>query len=139
ASPYRGRPVRSGCFGGGKLSVILFLLLLLVVAATVAAVGWLLSKRGTTPLATAGAPVFSSDAAGERVYMLTGQWERIRVTGRRGSSFVYINLNVDLWAFDAPTAAPLWRKRLETEREGDMYNRHLLGLDQGVLWLLLQG
>ncbi len=43
---------------------------------------------------------------------------------------------MDLWAFDAKTAALLWRKRLKQERPGKMCGWPILGADGGTPWTL---
>lgn len=86
-----------------------------------------------------GAPVFAKVAEGERVYLLTGQWRRIRQAGRNTSGYEYTEFYVDMWAVDAATAKPVWRKRLETERGGGYLDREFLGVDGNAVWLLLHG
>lgn len=84
------------------------------------------------PVRTFGPPL----RAGDRVYLLTGQWSgRLSFSSRNRSRST--NLMVDLWAFDANLAAPLWRKRLQTERDGAMYGRQILGAEGNTMWLLV--
>lgn len=47
------------------------------------------------------------------------------------------DLFVDLWAFDVGTAKPLWRRRVQTERNGAMAGRSMLGAEGNTMWLLL--
>ncbi len=84
-----------------------------------------------------GAPVFAKTAEGERAYLLTGQWQRVRPPGKNSQAFEYTVLHVDMWALDTTTAKPVWRKRLETERGGGMIDRQFLGVDGNAVWLLL--
>jgi hypothetical protein len=97
------------------------------------------NETGYSPLGLMGAPVFAKTAEGERAYMLTGQWRLIRQPGRRTSGYEYVEFYVDMWAVDAATAKPVWRKRLETERGGGMMDREFLGVDGNAVWLLLHG
>jgi len=83
-----------------------------------------------------GGVVLTDDAAGGRLYYLTGQWEKrmSRIGGGRSSSSVRTMswLNVDLWELDAATAQPLARRRIKREKvNGDS---KALGMEQGVLW-----
>lgn len=74
--------------------------------------------------------------SGNRVFLLTGQWRtRIGLRNSTNSALRTTELFVDLWAFDARTAAPLWRQRLQTERNGAMMNRELLGAHGGIVWV----
>lgn len=102
---------------------------------------YLISKRfevtSYAPFGLFGAPVFAKTAEGDRAYLLTGQWRRIRQPGRHSSGYEYTEFYVDMWAVDAATAKPIWRKRLETERGGGMIDREFLGVDGNAVWLLL--
>ncbi len=78
---------------------------------------------------------------GDRLYLLTTQqerivplWFRLGATPRRPREL----LHADLWAFDATTANPVWRKRLRTFEGGGSILFELLGLDGGTLWLMLR-
>jgi hypothetical protein len=73
--------------------------------------------------------------------VLTTQSERIvplRWRRASDSSRARQLLHVDLWAFDARTAAPVWKKRLRTfeDRGGLMFE--VLGLDGETLWLFVR-
>lgn len=81
------------------------------------------------PVKTFGPPL----RVGNRVYLLTGQWK----TKLLDETARDTDLLVDLWAFDAGTARPVWRRRVEQERGGAMDGRALLGADGETLWLLL--
>ena len=77
---------------------------------------------------------------GDRIYLLTGQWRnRFINLARRGSEKTITDLLVDVWAFDANSAAPVWRKRLYEERGGAMQGYRILGADGDVLWVLVKG
>lgn len=87
-------------------------------------------------------PVLRSSAGGsDRVYVLTTQSERIvplRMRRRGGTGRARQLLHVDLWAFDATTAQPVWRRRLRTfEDQGDLMHT-ILGADASTLWLLVR-
>lgn len=76
---------------------------------------------------------------GDRLYFLTSQWEKrlSRVGGSRSSSSTRTIswLDVDLWALDAATAQPVFRKRIKRDKvNGDF---KALGVDQGILWARL--
>ena len=73
--------------------------------------------------------------SGDRVFLLTGQWRTLFSLDDEGPRET--DLFVDLWAFDAATAKPLWRRRLQTERNGAMAGRSILGAEGSTLWLLL--
>jgi hypothetical protein len=88
--------------------------------------GWSL-----TPARSFGSPL----RAGERVYLLTGQW-RTRIA-LMDEGPLPTELFVDLWAFDAVTAKPQWRRRVQAERNGAMAGRSILGAQGNTLWLLL--
>lgn len=83
-----------------------------------------------------GGAVRVDDEHGDRLYYLTSQWEK-RVS-RAGSSRYSSNsrttswLHVDLWALDAETAQPVFRKRLKKDKvNGDLV---AMGVEQGILW-----
>ncbi|MGZ8406528.1 MAG: PA2928 family protein [Caulobacteraceae bacterium] len=110
------------------------------VAAIAATIIWLLTNVPIASKASVeGPPVRAASAQGDRVFLLTSQWKTFRPwRGVRGSlnSPVYTDLLVDLWAFDARTGKPVWRRRLERTRSGVNMGRTLLGADNGVLWLV---
>lgn len=72
----------------------------------------------------------------DRVFLLTGQWLTVPALEEELTPAT-TDLFVDLWSFDAATAKPLWRRRLETKRNGAMTGRKILGADGDTLWLLL--
>ncbi|MCW1922323.1 hypothetical protein OKA05_07140 [Luteolibacter arcticus] len=82
-----------------------------------------------------GGPVRLKDDQGDRLYYLTSQWEkRISRVGSRSTSSRRTTswLHIDLWAIDAATAQPVFRKRLKKDKaHGDS---SAMGLEQGVLW-----
>ena len=81
--------------------------------------------------------------AGERLYVLTAQSERVvpvRITRRAprmGTPREY--LHVDLAAFDVGTARPAWTKRLRTFEDRGSLDYEILGSDGGTLWLFVRG
>ena len=81
-----------------------------------------------------GRPVRAATQAGDRVFLLTGQWKSYRPF--RGTSATYTELLVDVWAFDGATGVPASRTRLEAQRGGTNAGRALLGADRGALWVL---
>ena len=77
---------------------------------------------------------------GDRIYLLTGQWHRKFINlSDQGSERTITDLLVDVWAFDANTAAPVWRKRLYKERGGAMQGFRIFGADGDTLWVLVKG
>jgi hypothetical protein len=77
---------------------------------------------------------------GDRIYLLTGQWRsRFINLSSRSSEETITDLLVDVWAFDANTAAPVWRKRLYEERGGAMQGFRILGAEGDTLWALVKG
>jgi len=113
--------------------ILLYVLLaLLTIGGIIGAVAvffvpdWLLR-----PVKSFGPPL----RAGDRVYLLTGQWRSSMWHPDDGPTIT--DLFVDLWAFNAATAVPVWRKRLQTERNGAMDGRSILGAEGDTLWLLV--
>jgi hypothetical protein len=87
-----------------------------------------------TPPVSFGAPLRD----GNRVYMLTGQWKSIYdYTDNSSRVFTSTDLLVDVWAFDALTAKPVYRRRLQKVDHGAMQGRKILGLQNKTLWVLL--
>jgi len=77
--------------------------------------------------------------SGDRLYILTSQFNS-RIDYSMDSFQPQVkdtDLFTDLWALDVRTAAPLWRKRLRTERNAPMEHQEMLGAEGDVLWLLL--
>lgn len=82
-------------------------------------------------------PVRAATPDGDRVFVLTSQWKTYRVgTIRSGGSRYYTDLYIDIWAFDAANAKPVWRQRVTRERNGVNMGRALLGVSGGKLWVL---
>ena len=115
---------------------ILLFLLLLGGATLLWKFGRWQSQLYLTPPDILGGPVRLKDEHGERLYYLTSQWEkRISSVGgsrssssRRTTSWLFI----DLWAIDAATAQPVFRKRIKKDKvNGDEI---AMGVEQGVLW-----
>jgi len=88
-----------------------------------------------SPADVIGPPVRAGSAQGDRVYVLTSQWKTFR-SAFRSSSTSYTDLYVDVWAFDAADARPVWRHRLARDRSGVNMGRALLGAQGGTLWAL---
>ncbi|MES2475471.1 MAG: PA2928 family protein [Verrucomicrobiota bacterium] len=98
--------------------------------------GLMESKLFLSPPEILGGPVYQSDEHGDRLYFLTSQWEKriSRIGGTRYSSSRKTTswLHVDLWALDAATAQPVFRKRLKKDKvNGDLA---AMGVEQGILW-----
>jgi len=129
---------RTGCIG--KLVRVFGVMLVAgLLPLSIYLISSLFNETGFSPLGLMGAPVFATIDEGERAYLLTGQWRRVRPPGRHNSGYEYVEFYVDMWAVDAATAKPVWRKRLETERGGGMIDREFLGVDSNAIWLLLHG
>ena len=102
---------------------------------------WMMARERLSDTGRLGPLVRVTTETSDRVYLLTGQWRTIVFTSGRNVSNTRIvtDLFTDLWAFDAKELKPLWRRRLETEEDGAMYGREILGAEGGLLWLMLQG
>ncbi len=125
--------------GGAARRVVFALSTLGFVALAIYMIASVFIEKGFSPLGMFGAPIFVTEQGGGRAYFLTGQWRTFRTVSRGASSGqVTTYFYVDLWAVDAATAKPLWRKRLESERGGGMSDRTLLGADSGTLWLMIK-
>lgn len=138
----RSQTLYSDRRGSASKRLLLGFTLMLLVPALLLFLAWLLTIREITPVYLLSPPVIAAEGDSARIYLLTGQIHRYRLTstGRRfNSSTIITNLYVDLWAIDAASMKPLWRNRLQTERNGAMSDRTLLGVDRGVVWLLMQG
>lgn len=119
------------------------LLLLLVGTLTLAGVllyGLFRSGASYTDARMMGAPVRAQTAAGDRVYVATGQWRTFTLTtGRYVSSTVRTTkLLIDLWTFDE-RAQPVKRVRLLEQEDGAMADVALLGAVSDTLWIFLKG
>jgi hypothetical protein len=97
------------------------------------------TRHFLSPPDVRGGPVRIADASGDRVYLLTTQWQKRqlynsgRAVSRHGRTVAQVN--VDLWAFDAATARPVFRRRIrEAKINGDAA---AMGVDQGVMWARL--
>jgi hypothetical protein len=126
-------------FGGAARRLVFGLSTLGFVLLAIYMIASMFIERGYSPLGLFGAPVFVKDAGEGRAYFLTGQWRTFR-TASKGTSTKQVTtyFYVDLWAVDAATAKPLWRKRVDAERGGGMSDRTLLGVDGGTLWLMIR-
>ncbi|MBM3485387.1 MAG: hypothetical protein FJX67_01965 [Alphaproteobacteria bacterium] len=106
---------------GGRRAILAIALLLAVVGIGTAVWALLDGRRLTAP-ETLGPPIRITTPAGDRVFLLTGQWVtwHERAGSGRTSAIVrtITDLHVELWAFDAASAATLWRRRIETQRDG---------------------
>jgi hypothetical protein len=112
------------------------LILLLIGGVAVFLLGRWESKLSLTPPDILGGPVRVADEHGDRLYYLTSQWEKriSRVGGARYSSSRRTTswLFIDLWALDAATAQPVFRKRIKKDKvNGDEI---AMGVEQGILW-----
>jgi hypothetical protein len=114
--------------------------LILIGILLLGAVLWMFGRDSSriflAPAEILGGPVRVVDARGDRLYYLTSQWEKrlSRFGGPRSSSGTRTVgwLNVDLWALDAATAQPAFRKRLKRDKvNGDTA---AMGVEQGVMW-----
>ena len=116
------------------------LLMLLFIAGSLAVI-FVVRSAGLSPLGALGPVLHMETPDGGRAYMLTGQWRTYTLTTGRHvtNTSVRSDLYVDLWAFSARDAKPIWRKRLQTEPGGAMYSRQILGGDGNTIWLLFQG
>ena len=97
------------------------------------------TRHFLTPPDVSGGPVRIADASGDRVYLLTTQWQKRQLffSGRAVSSRgrTVSQLNVDLWVLDAATAQLVFRRRIrEAEVNADAA---AMGVDQGVMWARL--
>lgn len=91
-----------------------------------------------------GPVVHVSAAAPEtegRVILLTGQWETIlNRTGRTTSTWsTRTYLLIDLWAVSDRDGRTLWRRRLQKIRDGGILGRRIVGAQDGVVWLVIEG
>ncbi len=94
-------------------------------------------KRILSPADMRGAPL----RAGDRVYVLTTQSERIIPMRLRLNSTPQEPrqvLHADMWAFDTATAKPLWRKRLRTFEDRDRIDFAMLGADGNTIWVMMR-
>lgn len=89
-----------------------------------------------SPATALGSPVRAETPDGDRVYVMTSQWNTFNVLGRRTNRPSYTDLYIDVWAFDAADARPVWRTRVVKQRSGVNMGRALLGADGGRLWLV---
>ena len=89
-----------------------------------------------SPATIIGAPVRAATAGGDRVYLMTSQWRSYNLPSRGLNRRSYTDLLVDVWAFDATTAKPVWRTRIASDRSGVNMGRSILGAQGGVLWVL---
>lgn len=120
-------PIRRALFAGGLIiatPLIITLVIMLVVGG-----------RGIMPSAVSvvGPPVRVEN----RAFVLTSQWKTFRPISRSlVSSGTYTDLLIDVWAFDAANAKPVWRHRLATQRRGVNMGRELLGAQENILWVI---
>lgn len=119
----------------GKVKSILYfsgVLVLLITAVVFVRIG---KSEFLTPLKLVPYPL----RAGDRVFLLTGQWKtKIHFHSGSSSGFDAIrttDMLLELWCFDARSAVPKWRKRLLTERDGAMYGYKLLGAQGDLVWI----
>lgn len=135
-------------FLAGRLLVILLLVLVLgymgylaIVlgpdALTLSPAAWLAGEQRTLePAETRGPALRTANGGQDRVYLLTTQSEHIVPLwiGPHTPRPPRHLLHVDLWAFDAASARPAWRRRLRTFEDRGTLVFQLLGVDGGTLW-----
>lgn len=131
-------PGQSQTFGGAVHKAIYTCGTLSLILIAVYFIASAFFEQGYTPLGNFGAPVVAKYDDGDRAFLLTGQWRTLTFTGRGSTGRSTTNFYVDLWSFDAATAKPLWRKRLESERGGGYHDRTLMGVHGKTVWLLIR-
>lgn len=89
-----------------------------------------------SPASIVGPPVRAATPGGDRVMLLTSQWRSYKTPGSGLNRNTYTDLLMDVWGFDAATGAPVWRTRIAEDRSGVNMGRELLGVQNGVLWVL---
>jgi hypothetical protein len=91
---------------------------------------------------TVGVPVRVSANGVDAVLLMTVQKESRTVGGgsrwRTYRGFETVT-HFDVWRIDGATARPVWRKRLLTERAGNVYDLGVLGADGDRFWYFLRG
>lgn len=91
------------------------------------------------PMSALEGPVRMQVDGQDRVYLLTTQVERPLVwrtlTRQRTLDTSRGTVNIDLWALDAGTMAPIWRRRISDSEESALRDAALLGADGDTLWL----
>lgn len=99
-------------------------------------------RRVLGPAEIRGAPLRTAQGGADRVYVLTTQSERIvpilSMFRRRMRARPRHMMHVDLWAFDAATARPAWRRRLRTFEDRQPLLFEILGADGPTLWLFVR-
>lgn len=93
---------------------------------------------GFSPLGNFEGPVVAQYQEGDKAFLLTGQYRTITHRGKGRTGRMSLNFYVDLWAFDANTMEPLWRKRLDSERGGGYSDRTLMGVHGNTVWLMVR-
>jgi hypothetical protein len=93
---------------------------------------------GYSPLGNFEGPVVAKYEDGDRVFLLTGQYRTVTHRGQGRTGRMSFNFYIDLWAFDAATTKPLWRKRLDSERGGGYGDRTLMGVHGRTVWLMIR-
>ncbi|MFC3080360.1 PA2928 family protein [Phenylobacterium terrae] len=126
----------------GALNRLILVLALIgaLTVATVIVLAILIPREGdsVTPADVIGAPVRAQTAAGDRIFLLTSQWLTTRpYVGRRSANRpTYVDLLIDVWAFDATDGRLVWRRQLEADRSGLNMGRAVLGVDARAVWVL---
>lgn len=130
---------QSHTFGGAVHKTIYTVGMLSMIVIAVYFLAKYFFEMGYTPLGNFDGPVVAKYEDGDRAFLMTGQWRTLtlKTRGNMGGRST-TNFYVDLWAFDAATAKPLWRKRLETERSGGFHDRTIMGVHGKTVWLLMK-
>jgi hypothetical protein len=129
--------------GAGRFNRLVVVLAVIgAITLTAAAVlALLIPQEGdsVTPADVIGAPVRAQTAAGDRIFLLTSQWRTTRPYSSRRTSAArpaYVDLLIDVWAFDAGDGRLVWRRQLEADRSGLNMGRAVVGADARAVWVL---
>ena len=118
--------------------------LAIVLGPDLATLDWAALMRGyeriLEPAELRGPPLRTAQGGVDRVYLLTTQSERIVPLrlGRVAAMKARQLLHVDVWAFDASTGQPAWRRRVRSFEDRGLLNFETLGADGVTLWLFVR-